>query len=206
MVTRSAGCSATRDEPARRDAATPPGRRCDLSTRQELVVDARPDAVYAAIWRANLIASRGARLLSAVAMWPARLAARVTGRRVPRAARSATLGDMLAEESPWILVADEPGREVVLGLLWRPPAGAERCEPEHFAQFAQPGFAKVAWSLAVAADGERSRLITETRTLATDPHTRRRFRLMWPVIAPFAALLRRMVLRAVKREAERAVA
>ncbi len=66
----------------------------------------------------------------------------------PASVRSATLDDMVAGDSPWLVLADVPG-VVVLGLLWKPPAGGARCVPGSFASFAKPGFATVAHHLAV---------------------------------------------------------
>ena len=125
-------------------------------------------------------------------------------RTVPApAARSAHLQDLLAAESPWRLLADEPGSEVVLGLLWTPPAGVARCTPEAFADFAAPGVAKVAWSIAVVPFGAgHTLLITRTRTQTVDAVARRRFALLWPLISPFAALMRGQALRAIKSTAE----
>ena len=46
------------------------------------------------------------------------------------------------------------------------------------------------------------RLRTETRVLATDPVSRRRFARYWMVIHAGSALIRRMWLRAIKQRAE----
>ena len=65
------------------------------------------------------------------------------------------------------------------------------------------GAVRVCWSLAVApVSPGRSRLITETRTEPTNERARRRFRLYWMLISPFAALTRRLVLNEVAAEAE----
>ncbi len=163
--------------------------RSDAHTRQRCFVAATPEDTYAAIWDADLLQSRLARVLSAVA----------SRTRSPRAAR---LGDMLGGASPWILLDDEPGAGVVLGLLWTPPAGATKCAGEEFAGFAAPGFAKVAWAISIHPFGaSHSLLETETRTAATDSVTRRRLRVIWPFMAPFAALLRRLVMQAIAAHA-----
>lgn len=52
----------------------------------------------------------------------------------------------------------------------------------------------------------RSLLVTETRAQAVDDKARRRFRLYWRMISSFAALTRRLVLRAIAAEAERRAA
>jgi hypothetical protein len=176
----------------------------DEQTLQRVAVQATPADVYDAIRTANLLSSPLARALSAAAILPTRVLAWLRGDPQPPAgARSATLDDMLADDSPWIMLADVPGSVVVLGLLWRPPAGGASCVPAAFAPFAEPGFAKVVWSLSVEPFGaSHSLLVTETRTVTTDAVAGRRFRLLWPIISPFAALLRMQVLRAIKADAE----
>jgi hypothetical protein len=176
----------------------------DASTVQRAVVEATPRATYEAIWSADLLRSPLARTLTRAAMALERAGAWVRGTsRPPGASPSAHLADMLGDDSPWVLLADEPGREVVLGLLWTPPAGGHTCPPERFATYASPGLAKVVWSLSVHPFGAgHTLLVTETRTQATDAQAKRRFGLMWPVISPFAALLRSQVLQAIKTEAE----
>ena len=174
-------------------------------TVQRVFVVAAPAETYRAIWDADLLNTPLARALSAVALWPERVRARLRRQPPPaRSGRSARLRDMLGQDSPWILLADEPDREVVLGLLWTPPAGGAKCAPADFEGFAAPGVAKVVWSLSVVPFGAgHTVLITETRTEPTDSVAARRFRVIWPLISPFAALLRMQVLRAVKAHAER---
>jgi hypothetical protein len=46
-------------------------------------------------------------------------------------------------------------------------------------------------------------MVTETRVLCTDDEARRRFSLYWRLVGPFSALIRRVLLRRIKREAER---
>ena len=173
-------------------------------TVQRVLVDALPDEVFAAIWEADLLRMPLARCFTAMALWPDRIRAWLRREPPPaHGARSARLGDMLGAESPWILVADGPGREVTMGLLWTPPAGGMKCAPDAFGDFAAPGVAKVTWSLSAAPFGAGHTLLTtRTRTVPTDDTAARRLRLIWPAIRPFAALLRMQVLRAIKAHAE----
>ncbi|OKK04726.1 hypothetical protein AMK26_15585 [Streptomyces sp. CB03234] len=53
-------------------------------------------------------------------------------------------------------------------------------------------------------DGAGARLRTETRVYATDPGAARRFTPYWLFIEPFSGLIRRDLLAAVGRRAERA--
>jgi hypothetical protein len=176
----------------------------DAETTQRVLVQATPEDTYAAIWSADLLGTPLARALSAIALWPDRLAAwlrRAPG--PPPSARTATLRDLVTDDSPWCLVSEAPGEEVVLGLLWTPPAGVVRCAPEDFAACAAPGVAKVAWSIAVFPFGAgHAVLVTRTRTQAVDERARQRLAWTWPLIAPFAAMLRSEVLRAIREAAQ----
>jgi hypothetical protein len=178
--------------------------RCDARTLQHVVVAASPDATYQAILDANLAASRPARALIALGQAPEWLRALLRREPAPpRTGRQSRLRDVVAGGTPWTVLVDEPGSELVLGLLWSPPAGGDKREPSEWQGFAEPGFAKVAWGFSVSQDAGGTLLTTETRTAATDVATLRRFRLIRPVIWPFAALLRRLVLEAIRAEAER---
>jgi hypothetical protein len=99
------------------------------------------------------------------------------------------------------ILAEEAGREVVIGSIGRPwklrewPRAVECAD---FPSFADPGYAKMAMNLFV----EGRTLSTETRVLLTDGGSRRAFRRYWLVIRPFSGLIRRLWLRAIKRRAE----
>lgn len=109
----------------------------------------------------------------------------------------ATVLDAMAREGFEIL-AEEPGRELVLGTIGRPwtlRGGVRR--GVDFTTFAEAGFARMAMSIS-AEDG---RLRTETRVGLTDAASRRRFRLYWLAIRPFSGLVRRLWLREATRRA-----
>jgi hypothetical protein len=97
-------------------------------------------------------------------------------------------------------LAEEPGRELVIGAIGRPWKLRGWPQPAHadFRSFAEPGYAKMAFNLRL--DGDT--LSTETRVLLTDEASRRVFRRYWLVIRPFSGLIRRLWLRAIKRSAE----
>jgi hypothetical protein len=98
--------------------------------------------------------------------------------------------------------------EVVLGAVgrfWR-PWGAEPIPiagPDAFLAFSEPGYAKGAMNLFVAADGDGSHLRTETRVAATSPDARGAFARYWRLILPGSGLIRRSMLAAIRRRAER---
>jgi hypothetical protein len=99
-------------------------------------------------------------------------------------------------------VAERPGEELVIagiGRFWKPSGGLRRVEGrEQFTDFAEPGFAKVAFNFRLTG-GELS---TETRIAGTDAQARRRFGLYWLLIRPGSGLIRREWLGAIARRAE----
>jgi hypothetical protein len=109
----------------------------------------------------------------------------------------------------WRILAEEPGREIVLGAVtqpWRADVVFRGIPPEEFAAFDEPGYVKIAWNLAASPVGPRESVFqTETRVATTDPSARARFRRYWLVVSPGILLIRRETLRMVKREAERRV-
>jgi hypothetical protein len=168
--------------------------------RHEIEVGAAPARVYLAVRRLDLSASVPVRALFLVRGLPALLS------RLPLPVRGLglSLDDLLA--SGFVLLAERPDVEIVLGLVgrfWTPTGGIRRVTPAEFASFAEPGYAKVAWSFAIEPlASERVRLTTETRIRCLDQASRRKFHLYWLFIRPFSGIVRREMLRAVKRAAE----
>lgn len=111
----------------------------------------------------------------------------------------------VALRSGFLLLAEEPGREIVFGtvLCQRLPAGARR-DPAAFRALESPGPCKVAINFRLTPDsGGVTKLSTETRILALGASARRRFAVYWRTIYPGSALIRREWLRAIRRRAER---
>jgi len=113
----------------------------------------------------------------------------------------------VAVRSGFLLLAEDPGCEIVIGTLVAAP-GRERIRtPEQFAALDGPGYAKATLNFLVEEIRPGvSRVRTETRVNATDSRTRRRFASYWRLIYPGSALIRRMWLRAIRHRAERAQA
>lgn len=112
----------------------------------------------------------------------------------------------VATRTSFLLLAEQPGREIVIGTLvaappgWRPP---ERPTPEGFRALRHPGFALAAMNFLIEEAGPDDCIVTtETRVYATDAATCRRFAGYWRIIYPGSALIRRMWLRAIKQRAE----
>ena len=107
----------------------------------------------------------------------------------------------------WGVLAQEPGREIVLGAVtqpWKSDVKFRALPPDEFATFDEPGFAKIAWTIrAEAISPETSRFYTETRVATTDAEARKRFRRYWTMVSPGVRLIRRESLRLVRADAER---
>jgi hypothetical protein len=91
---------------------------------------------------------------------------------------------------------------LLVGKPWSARGG--RRKVGDFAEFSEPGYAKIAMDMRARSDGVGSRLETETRIFLTDAGARRRFAAYWFVIRPFSGLVRRGWLKAAKRRAEAA--
>ena len=110
----------------------------------------------------------------------------------------------------WVVLAEAPGREIVLGSVtkpWEPNVTVRPVPPDAFAAFNEPGYVKIAWTLRADPLGaDRSIFRTETRAIATDDDARRRFRLYWSFVSPGIWLIRRMSLAPIRTTAERRAA
>ena len=173
----------------------------DEVEHHDAAVDAPPERTYRAVKEIDL-----ARSPIVLALLVARgLPHLFTGAVKPK--RRLTLDDILA--SGFVVLAEEPGHELVLGIVgkfWQLSSGVHRIEAHEFTDFDTPGYAMAAWNFVVTdrPDGG-STVSTETRIVSTDAEARRNFGWYWRLIAPFSALIRRIVLGQVKREAEQSM-
>jgi hypothetical protein len=88
---------------------------------------------------------------------------------------------------------------------WGPVVQFRGLPPAEFKRLSSPSFTKIVWAMAARpVTPEVSVLSIETRVLATDPASRRKFRLYWLVVNPGVRLLRWAALHWAKREIERA--
>lgn len=109
-------------------------------------------------------------------------------------------------DAGFVVLDEQAGREIVLGLIGRPwvPSGdVRRVTPSGFEQVQDEGLVKMAWNFLVEGRGANAcRLSTETRILALGERSRRNFRRYWRLIEPFSGAIRIDALWAVKRHAE----
>lgn len=128
-----------------------------------------------------------------------------------RLARGAQMSESMLSlflRAGFVLLAEEVGREVVLGVagrFWRPVQSMPPLAPttpEEFLAFSAPDHVKVAANFLVERDGQDCRVTTETRIFAVDVSACRKFALYWRLIYPGSALIRRNWLRGIRRRAE----
>ena len=107
----------------------------------------------------------------------------------------------------WRVLAETPGREVVVGAVtqpWLPNVVFRGLAPEEFRAFHEPGYVKIVWTLRADPVGDTESIFrTETRVLTTDPVARAKFRWYWARFSPGIVLIRRVALRLLKTDAER---
>lgn len=171
------------------------------------VFRAPPTRVFEAVTNLDLFRLPLTRILLEARGLPGRLAdARARRRGHPTTAEPPTFRIRDLPERGWILLGERPGMELVygqVGKVWKGVGGA----PDHpvtadtFAEFAEPGFAKMAESTLVTYYGAAACVLTvESRVTLTDPDSRRRFRRYWLAAGPFIRLMRPAVMRAVARQ------
>ncbi len=181
--------------------------RYDVTETHAVVVDADIQLTWQAIRGGDLSRSAVIRVLLELRSLPNRLQRVLTGRTSGPARPPWTLDDM--ERAGFVRLGEQPGREIVFGSVVQPWRGvtddepAARVEAERFVGFDTPGYVKVAFNIRVEAYGNGRALVTsETRVAATDAGSLRRFARYWRLVGPFSALIRRLMLRIVKSDAE----
>jgi hypothetical protein len=110
----------------------------------------------------------------------------------------------VALRTGFLLLSDDPDRELVVGMVVITPPGVKRpATPEQFKQLASPGIAKAVMNFGIEDARDGACLVsTETRVHATDASARRKFATYWTLIRPGSGFIRRMWLRAIRRRAE----
>ena len=107
----------------------------------------------------------------------------------------------------WGVLAEDPGREIVMGAVtkpWEANPVFRPVPPDQFAAFAEPDYVKIAWTLRASPRALGDSIFrTETRAVATDVGARKKFRLYWSLLSPGIWLIRAAMLPALKAVAER---
>jgi hypothetical protein len=175
----------------------------EVAERHRVRVAAPAGVTLAAARATGLDASPVVRALFGLRALPSRLGGAPPP--PPPLARRSLLEEVRA--AGWAVLAEVPGRELVLGAVtqpWKATVEFRGLPPAEFASFAEPGYARIAWTMAVEPLGAADCVFrTETRVSTTDAAARARFRRYWAFLSPGIVLIRYELLRLVKAEAER---
>jgi hypothetical protein len=168
-------------------------------------VRASPEATYEALRTADLGGHPVVRALLILRALPAAVIARLRGLESGQPPnRALTLRDF--EEHGFRVLAEDPPRELVLGLegaFWKPSGELREIDPTSFRDAVPVGIARAAWNFSIVPAGAGHYVLrTETRILTGDGAARRRFRIYWMLIRPWSGLIRRLMLRGIRRQAE----
>ncbi len=194
---------AKRPDPSERDALLDQFMPdYEVAERHQVRVCAPADITLSAAATADLQDSLVARVLFDTR-------GRILGASPPAASRpKGLLADVLS--LGWRVLAEIPGREIVLGALTQPWKAnvVFRCPaPDGFREACPPDHVKIVWTLRVDPIGSAECLLrTETRVVATDATARRKFRWYWAAFSAGIILIRGVILRATRRSAERRAA
>jgi len=180
--------------------------RWEARERHRIRIEAEPARVYRALRTTDLGGHPLVRgLLLARALPAALRAGSLLQRWRADSSRPITLASF--EERGFRVLAEDPPHELLIGLegaFWTPNGALRPVDPDTFRAPVPAGFARAAWNFRTVRRGEGSCVLhTETRVLTGDPAARRRFRLYWLLIRPGSGAIRRLVLRAIRAEAER---
>ena len=167
-------------------------------TRQSQRISAPPDVVWDALQEVRLSGLPVTLALSAVRLLPVLLSGRGSGRLHDRPFLDALPVPLLASSAP---------ESVVFGGVlqpWRLTGGEEppSLDAEGVHRWVRPGWVKAAMDFRLRPVRDGTELSSETRVLATDPGTRRRFDRYWRFVRPGSTAIRWEVLTAVQLRAE----
>lgn len=163
----------------------------EFSERHSLAIDApaaRIDAAFRAVSISDIPVAR-------VLWWLRRL-----GRPYGDSSKPFVGGEL-----PGVVLDDVSGEGIVLGItgqLWRLRRGerdaARPTTAEEFLEYERPDTCKAVIDFRVGSGS----LSTETRVHVAGPAARRKFHRYWFVIRPFSGLIRVLLLRAARGQAE----
>ena len=177
----------------------------DAVERHAVVVRASAAAVHDAIWQADL-GDPVVRALLALRVLPAALRGGADARACLDALRRRmTMLDVLSAGG-FVRLA-EPPASVVFGLtgrFWTLGGDIVPTDPAAWRAGPPAGMAQAAWSFETAPHpAGHTWLVTETRVRCADAATRRAFQRYWRLVRPGSGLLRHLMLRRIRRWAER---
>jgi hypothetical protein len=173
----------------------------DAAESHKIEIATSCEVVYRTLWTTDLGNSPVVKGLLALRSLPKFVLA--LGRR--RASQKITLQTLI--DAGFGRLAEDPGREIVLGVVgrfWQPVGAILPFNQENFLGPVPPGLARGVWNFKVdEANAGRTVLSTETRVVCGDESSKLKFRIYWLVVWPFSGLIRLIMLREVRRASER---
>lgn len=179
---------------------------------EDRVVDGDLAAVYAAVREADFLDawrhSRVVRALFALRGLGEGVVAVVRRRPAvaPPEPERMRLAD-LTDHGDWVLLGEEPPREIAFGVVGRFWAGEtvwEQIDAADFAGFDGPGRARIACSFSLRPYGDgRTLVFYECRTQGTDRASTDGFLRYWRLLSPFIGVVLRAQLRTIAETAGR---
>ncbi len=103
---------------------------------------------------------------------------------------------------PFLILEEDPSREVVIGVVSRLGRSLPYSIPEEFRACTEEGVIRAIVNFRVESIGDESHISTETWIETFGSRARWLFRTYWLIVGPFSALTRREFLRAARNAAQ----
>lgn len=177
----------------------------NVRSHHQITVNASREDTFAAVRTADLGAHPAVRAMLGLRALPSALVSDRFHELRERASRSITLAEF--EGQGFRILAETAPSDLLIGLegaFWKPGGALRPVSPATFKDPVPTGIARAAWSFTVeSVSATQSVLATETRVLTGGDSARRRFRFYWVFVGWGSGLIRRLMLRSIKAEAER---
>jgi hypothetical protein len=177
--------------------------RYSLRQVDRVAVAAEPSHAYAVARNVDMYRIPFVRWLFQLRTLPERIAAWVRGKPY-NPNLSSRIEDIARAGSGFLVLREEPGREVVIGSVgkfWQLAIEFAPVTPDTFTAFERPGYGKLAWCIRVDPRvGGGSWLTVELRVGATDAASLARFKRYWWLIGRFSHAIRHGVMRMLVKE------
>lgn len=178
--------------------------RYDAGLVEHVIVDTDVATTWRALKAFDLLSVRTPLLTASI--WVRDLPNRLTrwrGKETAPAIERLTLDDGLPG---WVVLGEEPEREFAfgaIGVFWKPEITWQGVTSAEFADFAEPGYGKIAACFALVPYGPSRTLVAyEVRTATTSPDAARGFGRYWRLVRPFVRHILRASLRTLKHDVE----
>ncbi len=172
--------------------------------RHGAAIAAPPERVWDALHAVTVRELALSRLLMAIRTLPTRLTG--GGDAFNEAVAQSFVSFMI--ETEFTLLRNDPPSVLIAGSAEQPwklrgDSAVPVNDRDGFRAFNDPGYVLIATSFECEPEANGTRFYTETRVQPTDNDAARKFRPYWLAIRAGSGLIRRDILRAVRRRAER---